>query len=126
MALTKEKAIDFLSALEGYHQQLKLIHWSTDNHSKHLLTDEIDGDVLECEDCVAENVMGILGENISEGLKALIPNNKELKGLLGELEDDVISFKEDFEDDKKCAGLVNILDDCLQNINKWKFLETLS
>ena len=38
----------------------------------------------------------------------------------------IFEFKEDFEDDKKCAGLVNILDDCLQNINKWKFLETLN
>lgn len=126
MALTKEKAVDFLSSLEGYHQQLKLIHWSTTSHATHLLTDDIDGDILECEDAIAENVMGILGENIGEGLKALIPNNKELKGLLGELEDDVLDFKEEIEGDKKCAGLANILDDCLQNINKWKFLETLN
>lgn len=125
MALTKEKAVDFLSSLEGYHQQLKLIHWSTDNHSKHLLTDELDGCVLGCEDSVAENVMGILGEKISEGLKALLPNNKELKGLLGELEEDVLNFKDDC-DDRKEAGLINILDDMLTSINKYKFLETLS
>lgn len=125
MALTKEKAVDFLSSLEGYHQQLKLIHWSTDNHSKHLLTDELDGCILSCEDSVAENVMGILGEKISEGLKALLPNNKELKGLLGELEDDVLNFKDEC-DDRKEAGLINILDDMLTNINKYKFLEALS
>lgn len=125
MALTKEKAVDFLSSLEGYHQQLKLIHWSTDNHSKHLLTDELDGCILDCEDSVAENVMGILGEKISEGLKALLPNNKELKGLLGELEDDVLNFKDEC-DDRKEAGLINILDDMLTSINKYKFLETLS
>lgn len=125
MAVTKENAINFLGNLEGYHAQLKLIHWSTDNHSKHLLTDELDDCVLDCEDSVAENVMGILGEKISEGLKTLLPNNKELKGLLSELEEDVLDFKDDC-DDRKEAGLVNILDDMLTNINKYKFLETLS
>lgn len=126
MALTKENAIDFLSSLEGYHQQLKLLHWSTDNHSKHLLTDEIDGCVLSFEDAVAENVMGILDEKFSEGLKSLLPENKELKSLLNELRDDVLSFEEDFEDEKDCKGLVNCCDDFLENLNKYKYLETLN
>ena len=126
MALTKENAIDFLSSLEGYHQQLKLLHWSTDNHSRHLLTDEVDESVLSFEDAVAENVMGILDEKISEGLKSMLPENKELKGLLNELKDDVLSFESNFEGEKDCKGLVNCCDDFLETVNKYKYLETLS
>jgi len=124
MALSKGNAVDFLSALEGYHQALKLVHWSTTCKAEHLLTDDIDGDVLSFEDSVAENVMGILGERITEGLKSLLPENKELKGILDEMKDDVLEFKGDFEDDKEYTGLVNCCDDFLQNINKWKYLAT--
>jgi len=124
MALTKEKAIEFLSVLEGYHEALKLIHWTTTCKAEHLLTDDIDGDVLEFEDNVAENVMGILDDRITEGLKSLLPNNKELKGLLNEMKDDVLEFRGEFEDDKDCTGLVNCCDDFLESINKWKYLST--
>ena len=54
MSLQKDKALELLCSLEGYHQALKMLHWSTDNHSKHLLTDEIDGGVLGFEDELAE------------------------------------------------------------------------
>ena len=124
MALTKENTINFLSELEGYHQALKLCHWNTTCKAEHLLTDDIDGDVLEFEDSVAENAMGILGDRISEGLKALIPNNKELKGMLEEMENDVIDFRNNFKNEDNCIGLVNCCDDFLQSINKWKYLET--
>lgn len=124
MALTKEQAIEFLSSLEGYHQALKLVHWSTTCKAEHLLTDDIDGDVLGFEDSVAECVMGILGERITDGLKSLLPENKELKGILDEMESDVLDFEDKFEDEKDYKGLVNCCDDFLQSINKWKYLET--
>lgn len=127
MALTKEKSAEFLSALEGYHQFLKTDHWSTTNHSHHLLTDEIDGDVLGFEDRIAENVMGFLGERFENGdLKALMPNAKELKSVLDEMLDDVIEFEEEVGDEKGTSGIINILDEFVENINKWKYLETLS
>ena len=124
MGLTKENAVNFLSSLEGYHQQLKMLHWGADKHAKHILTDEIDGEVLSFEDEIAEMTMGFLNEKITDGLKALLPENKELRGLLDELIEEVVKF-EDEVTEKENRGIVSTCDDFIGKINKYKYLETL-
>ena len=127
MALSKENTKKLLSYLEGYHQRLKELHWSTDNHSRHLLTDEIDGGVLEFEDALAEVVMGKLGEKFGKGdLKTMLPQSEELEGLLKELEKDVNEFEESIGGEHGFGGVYNVVDDFLSSINKWQYLETLS
>ena len=127
MSNIKNEIVTFLSVLEGNHQTLKGLHWSTDNHSKHVLCDEIDDAILEYEDKLAENAMGALSTKIDVGeLKTLLPNAKDLSGLLAELENDLFDFKGKLGDDRKFNGLQNILDDFSEDINKWKYLETLS
>lgn len=127
MALSKENTKKLLSYLEGYHQRLKELHWSTDNHSKHILTDEIDGGVLGFEDALAEVVMGKLGEKFGKGdLKTMLPQSEELKGLLEELEKDVNEFVDSIGGEHGYGGIYNVVDDFLSSINKWQYLETLS
>ncbi len=127
MALSKENAKELLCSLEGYHQALKMMHWSADKHSKHILTDEIDEGVLEFEDELAEVVMGKLGEKFGEGdLKTLLPEAKELKPLLDEIEKDVNDFIESIGGEHGYGGIYNVTDDFLSKIYKWKYLETLS
>ena len=46
MEFTKKDALNFLSAMEGYHSLLKTIHWSTTNKSEHELVDDIDEKML--------------------------------------------------------------------------------
>ena len=126
MALTKENSLNLLSNCEGYHQMLKGIHWQTDNKSEHLLVDDMDSSVLDFEDKMAENIMGYLGEKFRTGeLKTMLPESDTLKTLLDEMENDIISFIEEIGDDKKLDGIVNIIDDFLEDINKWKYLATL-
>lgn len=127
MSLQKDNALELLCSLEGYHQALKMLHWSTDNHSKHLLTDEIDGDVLEFEDELAEVVMGTLGEKFGKGdLKTMLPEAEELKGMLNELEGDINKFIDSIGGEHGYGGIYNVTDDFLSKIYKWKYLETLS
>lgn len=122
----KKNATDFLSCLEGYHQTLKMLHWSATHHSLHTLCDDIDDDVLELEDTIAECVMGILGDRIGIGsLKTLLPEAKTLDNLLKELQTDVIDYKKKVGDDIKMSGLQNVLDDFMEKINKWDYLKTL-
>ena len=126
MALTKENSLNLLSSCEGYHQMLKGIHWQTDNKSEHLLADDMDSSVLDFEDKMAENIMGYLGEKFRTGeLKTMLPESDTLKTLLDEMENDIISFIEEIGDDKKLDGIVNIIDDFLEDINKWKYLATI-
>lgn len=127
MSDLKKEFVLFLSVLEGNHQTLKGLHWSTDNHSRHILCDEIDDAVLEYEDKIAENAMGLLSTRIEVGeLKTLLPNAKMLKDLLNELLGDIEDFRNKISGKAKgVEGVENILDDFVEDINKWKYLETL-
>ena len=120
----KEETKNFLSALEGYHQLLKTLHWSATAMSEHELLDNIDHAVLEYEDSIAEVVMGITDSRFQNGdLKTLLPSAKNLKDMLKELENDVSDYCDKVE---SYNGIVNILDDFMTDINKWNYLRTLS
>ena len=124
MSELKKNGIEFLSNLEGYHQCLKGIHWSTKCKAEHLLTDEIDDSVLDYEDSLAESIMGCAGVRYGVGeLKTMMPSSRNLTDMLDEMLTDVNSFKSKLED-KKHAGIINILDDLITDINKWKYLDT--
>ena len=126
MALTKENGLNLLSNCEGYHQLLKGLHWQADNKSEHLLTDDMDSSVLDFEDKMAENIMGFLGEKFHTGeLKTMLLEADNIKSLLDEMENDIASFVEEIGDDRKLGGIHNIIDDFLEDINKWKYLATL-
>lgn len=122
----KKEVLYFLNSLEGYHSLLKTLHWSTRNHSEHLLTDSIDGSVLSYEDKLAEEIMGITGERINVGeLKTLLPESKTTETTIKELKDDIISLKGKIGDNAEYSGLQNILDDFMQDVNTWAYLVTL-
>lgn len=125
MKTLKTKVLDFLCALEGYHQALKMLHWSTTNKAEHLLTDEIDGDILEFEDSLAEATMGCLNIRYGIGdLKTMLPSSKNTTELLSELANDIITLKKEIGDDVKYSGLHNILDDYMSKVNAWNYLRT--
>lgn len=120
----KNNGIEFLSSLEGYHQTLKMIHWSTSNKAEHLLTDDIDSSILDYEDSIAESIMGCLNMKYGHGdLKSMLPSAKTLSEMLNELESETNTFKRTLEENDH-AGIINIIDDLLTDINKWKYLET--
>ena len=122
----KNKTLAMLSNIEGYHQCLKGLHWSATHHALHILTDEMDEEVLKVEDEISECVMGILDTKFGVGeLKTLLPEAKTLDGLLKEMKKDLIEYKNFVGDEAECAGLQNILDDYMQSINKWNYLKTL-
>ena len=126
MKQLKTKTIEFLSVLEGYHQCLKMLHWSATHHALHILTDDMDSEVLKVEDDIAECVMGVLDNKFGIGdLKTMLPEAKTLDGLLKEMKKDLLEFKSAVGDDAELSGLHNILDDYMQSINKWNYLRTL-
>jgi hypothetical protein len=115
-----------LNYLNGYHILLKELHWSATHHALHILTDDMDEEVLKVEDSIAECVMGVLDNKFGVGdLKTMLPEAKTLDGLLKEMKKDLLEFKSAVGDDAELSGLHNILDDYMQNINKWNYLRTL-
>ena len=67
MKQLRQKTIEFLSSLEGNHVCLKTLHWSATHHALHILTDDMDGEILKVEDAIAECVMGILDDKFGIG-----------------------------------------------------------
>lgn len=68
--------------------------------------------------------MGMSDEHFRIGdLKPMLPNSTELKAMLDELEGEIIDFEEKLTG-KKDGGLTNVLDELLENVNKFKYRST--
>lgn len=120
----KNAYIDFVCALHGYLIRIKEIHWNTSNNAEHLLCDEIQDNLMSCEDRFMECCMGITGNHFEIGkLLPMLPNSKKLIPMLNELEKDILDMKKKCNTDT-CCGLCNILDDMLECCNKFKYRAT--
>jgi hypothetical protein len=86
-----KKYVNFICSMHGYMIRVKEIHWNTDNNAEHLLCDEIESSIHDCEDRLAECMMGITGKKFKVGdLKPMLPNNTDLKKMLQEFEGETI------------------------------------
>lgn len=120
----KKEFVDFICSLHGYLIRIKEIHWNTNTNAEHLLCDEIQDCIAGCEDRFAECAMGMEGVHFKVGdLKPMLPNNDSLIPMLKELEGEIIDIEGKLTE-KKEAGLVNILDELLENVNKFKYRAT--
>ena len=120
----KKEYIDFVCALHGYLIRIKEIHWNTNNNAEHKLCDEIEDSIHECEDRFAECAMGMEDKHFAIGdLIPMLPNAEDLKGMLKELEKDILDMKKKL-DGPENGGLFNILDDMQECCNKYKYRAT--
>lgn len=120
----KKEFVDFICCLHGYLIRLKEIHWNTNNNSEHLLCDDIMDCLEDCEDRFTECAMGLSGAHFKIGdLKPMLPNAETLIPMLKELEKEVIEMEGKLTA-KNEAGLVNVLDELLENCNKFKYRAT--
>lgn len=120
----KKMHIDFICNLHGYLIRVKEIHWNTSNDAEHRLCDSIESDIHSCEDRYAEVAMGEDGEHFKIGdLKPMLPNAHQLIPMLKELEGEAREMKKKLSEDKD-AGLINILDDLIECVNKYKYRAT--
>ncbi len=120
----KKEYIDFVCALHGYLIRVKEIHWNTNSNAEHLLCDEIEDDIHDCEDRFMECVMGMTGSKFPIGkLLPMLPNSTDLIGMLKEFEKDILDIKKKLTGPEN-GGLFNILDDMQECANKYKYRAT--
>ena len=120
----KKEYIDFVCALHGYLIRIKEIQWNTNENSTHTLCDEIQDCIAGCEDRFMECCMGMEGNHFPIGkLLPMLPNSTNLLSMLKELEKDILAMKKKATDEKS-GGLMNILDEMLENCNKYKYRST--
>lgn len=120
----KKEYVDFICALHGYLIRIKEIHWHTDSDAEHTLCDEILGCVSDCEDKFTECAMGMEGVHFTIGdLMPMLPNAEDLKGMLKELESDIIDMLKKLtkvEDE----GLKHVLGELLEHCKKYQYRAT--
>ena len=120
----KKNIVDFICSLHGYQIRVKEIHWNTTINAEHLLCDEIIDCISDCEDRFTECAMGIEGVHFKIGdLKTLLPHSTALIPMLKEMEKEILEM-EDSLTSKSDNGLINVLDELLENCNKFKYRAT--
>lgn len=120
----KKECIDFVCSLHGYLIRVKEIHWNTNSNAEHLLCDEVEDNIHDCEDRFMECCMGMSGEHFPIGkLLPMLPNATDMIGMLNELEKDVLDLKKKLTGPEN-GGLFNILDDMQECCNKYKYRAT--
>jgi hypothetical protein len=120
----KKNIVDFICSLHGYQIRIKEIHWNTTSNAEHLLCDEVLDCVSDCEDRFTECAMGLEGVHFKIGdLKPMLPHSTSLLSMLKEMEKEILEM-EDSLTSKNDKGLVNVLDELLENCGKFKYRAT--
>ena len=120
----KKEFVEFICSLHGYLIRLKEIHWNTNNNAEHLLCDEVSDCLSDCEDRFTECAMGMEGVHFKIGdLKPMLPHSTSLIPMLKELETEILELKDSLTSSKD-DGLMNILDEMLENCGKYKYRAT--
>lgn len=117
-----ERVLTFVNELYGSYLKLKEIHWNTYSKSIHLLIDEINDDILDYIDDITENIMGL--EDTRFGYNVIdpnIPNTADHKAILKVLSAKAENLKS-WMTAGRYAGIVNILDDFAQTMNRYIYL----
>lgn len=123
----KKEYLNFICSLDGYLIRLKELHWSATNNAQHILCDEIGDTIDSIEDRFAEYLMGETGKRIKIGnLKPMLPNSTSLLPLLSELSKETSEFLKHNLLSVSDGGGVDILNQLLEEINKYKYRATLS
>ncbi len=127
-----EAILLYIKKLEGYRLRLREIHWSTTKKAEHELSDDLMSDLTDYEDSIAEEAMGIFGVRVKVGdVVPEIPEAKDLKSLLSALSNDTLTLLASLEPEMgktniPSGGIPSILEDIIHDLNKSKYLETLS
>lgn len=127
-----EAILLYIKKLEGYRIRLREIHWSTENKSKHELSDNLMSMLADYEDSIAEEAMGIFGIRVKVGdIVPEIPEGRDIKSILTSVTNDTLTLlaslePSDGETSIPSGGIPSILEDILHDLNKSKYLETLS
>jgi hypothetical protein len=123
----RDEVLSYIKELEGFRIRLREIHWQTERHSEHKLTDDLISEFESHEDSVAEIVMGLLGVRIQVGeVVPELPAEKDLKGLLQHALNSAFHLKSKLTSAPGYSGLESLIDDFMQCISKGKYLQTLA
>lgn len=118
--------LDLENKFHGIHTRLKELHFSAPNMSLHKLIDDFDEEFLEFDDAIMENSQAIWGFfNVGE-ISPELPSAKTFTELLTELKGLLVMIKRKSGDDILWAGIINRVDDFIETVNKYIYLNMIA
>lgn len=117
--------MSLINKIEGYRIRAREIHWSTKQHSMHVLCDTIIEELEKYEDEIAEDAQGMFGRIEIGQLKPEIPEETDMIPMLRNIRSTCISVKNELKDER-FDGIKNLLDDIIHYSNQWTYLSTFS
>ncbi len=114
--------VRFLLELQS---QLRILHWQTKSHAKHLAFGETYDTLGDLIDLYVETCMGIYGRfTLDEGERNITIQNLSDVDVLGMIKTIRVSVRE-MDINPKDTDLLNLRDEMLTSINKLSYLLTL-
>ena len=115
--------IDMFNTLYGAYLAGKKIHFTTTSQAEHLRTDNAVGEILDYADRIMENCMGLFGRVTEDQFKFVDFGTFATDKLYYQaLRQKLADFRKIIESNTSTNGIINIVDEFAQEINKWIYL----
>ena len=115
--------IDMFNTLYGAYLAAKQIHFTTTAQAEHLRTDEASGVILDYADKIMENCMGLFGRVPATSFKYVdFSMYSTDKPFYQALRQKLQAFRKIISDNTNTNGILNIIDEFAQTINRWIYL----
>lgn len=117
-----KSCISLFNVITGSALRLREIHFNTAIQAQHNLTNDVMPALTDYSDSVMEQCMGMFGRPGMNIINPVISSKSDIKEVLTELRNTVISFRKGICDNHTFAGMCTIVDDLIADINKWIYL----
>ena len=118
--------LNFINKLEGWKTKCKNLHWAAPKKNIHEYLDDFLGVLSDYQDGLAEGYMGILGKMQPNAIKGIASDTLNAMDLLNEVIENTIKFYENIPEGTIYKGIASECETFIQNLNKYKYLFSLS
>ena len=118
--------LNFINKLEGWKTKCKNLHWAAPKKNIHESLDDFLGVLSDYQDGLAEGYMGILGKMQPNAIKGIASDTLNAMDLLNEVIENTVKFYENIPEGTIYKGITSECETFIQNLNKYKYLFSLS
>ena len=118
--------INFLNQLEGWKTKCKNLHWAAPKKNIHVYLDEFLDVLSDYQDGLAEEYQGILGKMQPNAIKGIPSDTLNASDFINEVKCKTLEFYKKLPQDVEYKGIVSECETFIHNINKYKYLFSLT
>ena len=118
--------INFLNQLEGWKTKCKNLHWAAPKKNIHVYLDEFLDILSDYQDGLAEEYQGLLGHMQPNVIKGVSSNTLNANDFIKEVKIGTLSFYDKIPKESVYKGITSECETFIQNINKYKYLFSLT